>query len=119
MAKRYWLFALLSSALAVGLPSASLAQSSDKEQVLALSRTIDAFIAAKQKEVGVSPAPRADDLTYFRRLNLDLVGRIPELNDPWDFLQNDDPNKRWDWVDRFLAADTYSRHFAAILRTHI
>jgi hypothetical protein len=99
-------------------------QEADKEKVLALSRKIDQMIAATQKEAGVTPAPRADDSTYFRRLNLDLVGRISELNDHRDFLDNSDPDKRWAWVDRLLGADprfldSYARHFASIWRTQI
>ncbi len=94
-------------------------EEADKEQVLALSRTIDAHIAAKQKEAGVVPAGRADESTYFRRLNLDLVGRIPTLTDHRDFLDNPDPDKRWQWVERFLSEETYAKHFASIWRTHI
>lgn len=100
-------------------PALCRGEDADKEQVLALSRTIDTFIATKQKEAQVTPAPRADESTYFRRLNLDLVGRIPTLTDHRDFLDNPDPDKRWQWVERFLADDTYAKHFANIWRTHI
>jgi hypothetical protein len=123
MAKRsssvWFLSALATCALVSCTPALSWAQEADKDQVLALSRKIDEFIAAKQTEAGVTPAPRADESTYFRRLNLDLVGRIPTLTDHRDFLDNPDPDKRWEWVERFLAAETYSRHFASMWRTHI
>ena len=80
----------LIAVIALSGPAWSSAQEPDKERVLALSRTIDALIAAKQRAAGVVPAPRADDSTYFRRLNLDLVGRIPTLTDHRDFLDNPD-----------------------------
>src|SRR5437868_1736999 len=119
MATRLWSVWFLSVASMMFAPAWGRGQEADKEKVLALSRTIDALIAVKQKEAGITPAPRADDSTYFRRLNLDLVGRIPTLTDHRDFLDNPDPDKRWEWVDRFLAADTYARHFASIWRTQI
>lgn len=109
----------LSVAIVSCAPAWSRGQDADKDKVLALSRKIDQLIAVRQKEAGVTPAPRADDSTYFRRLNLDLVGRIPMLTDHWDFLQNDDPDKRWEWVNRFLAAETYAKHFASIWRTQV
>ena len=119
MAKRLWSVWFLSVAIATCAPALSWCQEADKDQVLALSHKIDELIAAKQREAGVTPAPRAGESTYFRRLNLDLVGRIPTLIDHWDFLENPDPDKRWEWVDRFLAADTYAKHFASMWRTHM
>src|SRR5438309_2006832 len=106
MAKRLWNVWFLSVALLSSAPALSWGQEADKEKVLALSRKIDELIAARQGEAGVTPAPRTDDSNYFRRLNMDLVGRIPTLTDHRDFLDNPDPEKRWEWVDRFLAADT-------------
>ena len=62
------------------------------------------------------------------------MGRIPNLLDHRNFLDDTDPDKRWLWVDRFLGVDedpfnkkynedyfskTYARHFGTILRTHI
>ncbi len=110
---------LLSAAVVMLACGAGHGQDTDKAKVLALSRLIDEVIATKQHEAGILPAPRTDDSTYFRRLNLDLVGRIPTLNDHRDFLDNPDPDKRWEWVERFLAADTYARHFASTWRLHI
>jgi len=118
MAKRLWSVWFLSVVLVSCGPAWSWGQE-DKDKVLALSRIIDELIAAKQREAGIMPAPRADESTYFRRLNLDLVGRIPTLTDHRDFLDNPDPDKRWEWVDRFLAADTYGKQFASMWRTQI
>src|SRR5947207_2206888 len=73
------------------------------------------------------PTTRADDSTYFRRVNLDLIGRIPGLTEHRDFLDNDDPSKRWEWVERLLGEDKshpdfldkHVKNFASILRMHI
>ena len=61
MAKRLWNVWFLSAAIATCAPVLSWGQEADKENVLALSRKIDEFIAAKQREAGVTPAPRAEE----------------------------------------------------------
>ncbi len=82
----------------------------------ALAQTIDRLIVASWEGNNVKPAPPADDSTYLRRLHIDLGGRIPSLLDIRDFLDNDDPNKRAERVEKLLADEAYARHFAAIWR---
>ncbi len=55
------------------------------------------------------PAPRADDAEFFRRVHLDLAGRIPSITEIRDFLDDDRPDKRRLWVDRILQADATTR----------
>jgi hypothetical protein len=90
-----------------------------KEEVLALGRRIDGFIEARCKEAGVELAPPASDSVYFRRLNLDLGGRIPTLTAARDFVDDPDPHKRWDRVNQLLAQKTYGEHFARVWRAHL
>jgi hypothetical protein len=83
----------------------------DKD-VETLAATIDEEIAAAWGE-DVKPASRADDAEFFRRIHLDLAGRIPSVTEVRDFLDDDRPNKRRLWVDRILqgdAADSSYRH---------
>src|SRR5262249_8607734 len=49
----------------------------------------------------------------------DIVGKIPELTQVQDFLGNRNSNKRWEWAERFLDDELYSRHFANVWRTTI
>src|SRR4051812_14496641 len=73
---------------------------------------------------GVKPASRADDAEFFRRVHLDLAGRIPSVTEARDFLDDDRPDKRRLWVDRILRADpdddsyrdAYATHFANVWR---
>src|SRR5436309_12886386 len=106
MPRHHWSVWFLSVALMSCAPALSQGQDADTEKVLALSRKIDELIAAKQREAGVSPAPRADDSTYFPLLNLHLLGRIPRLTAHRDLLDNPDSDKRALWVDGFLGAST-------------
>ena len=90
-----------------------------KQDVAALARKIDEHIAAAQKGAGVVAAPPAEHGAFFRRLHIDLVGRIPEYTDSRGYIEDDDPEKLWDRSGRFLEDKTFSRHFAAVLRSHI
>ncbi|MCI0684267.1 MAG: DUF1549 and DUF1553 domain-containing protein [Gemmataceae bacterium] len=90
-----------------------------KKEVAALTKRIDEQIAAAQKAAGVQPVPPAQHAAFFRRIHLDLAGMIPTLIDMSDYLGNDDPDKLWDWSERFLDQKAYSKHFAAVWRAHI
>lgn len=91
--------------------------------VAALAATIDARIdAAWGKEI--KPAPKTDDAEFFRRIHLDLAGRIPSVTEVRDFLDDDRPDKRRLWVERILqgeASDSsyrsaYVNHFTNVWR---
>jgi hypothetical protein len=91
----------------------------ERSEALALSRRIDDYLARRAREAKVAPAALAEDAVYFRRLNLDLVGKIPTLLDARDFLQNPDPDKRWQWTEQLLASKAYTQHMANVWRTVI
>lgn len=112
--------------LVIGLgllpPNVSLGQSSEEEyrtKVLAVSKKIDDLIYAKQKEAGVKVGDKAGDGTYFRRMNIDLIGRIPTLQDIDDFLADEREDKRWVWVEKMLAHERVPAHLAAVYRHRI
>lgn len=115
------LVALTLVAFGLGLPQAQGQSRGDdyKAKVLAAAKKIDELIAAKQKEAGVKAGPRAPDGTFFRRLNIDLVGRIPAFQDVGDYLENDDPDKLWIWVDNLLSDPRNAPHLATIFRQQI
>jgi hypothetical protein len=89
----------------------------------ALAARIDQRIAAAWGK-DVQPAPLADDATFFRRVHLDLAGRIPSVTEAQDFLDDDRPDKRRLWVERILRADpddpsyrgAYVNHFTNVWR---
>jgi hypothetical protein len=81
-----------------------------------LSARIDERIAAGWVKAKVEPAPPAEDAEFFRRLSLDLTGRIPSVANVRDFLDDDRPDKRRLWADELLDgpdfADRSAAHFA-------
>ena len=104
------------------LTFATAVRAADKD-VEALAATIDARIAAAWDK-DVKPASRADDAEFFRRVHLDLAGRIPSVTEIRDFLDDDRSDKRRLWVDRILRADAddpsyrdaYVNHFTNVWR---
>src|SRR5262245_28335973 len=55
---------------------------------LKLAARIDHHLAARWAAVGVKPAAPATDAQFFRRVHLDLVGRIPSIVDARDFIDD-------------------------------
>ncbi len=72
---------------------------------------IDHFLAARWRELNLTPAPACDDRTFVRRVTLDLIGRIPTQAEANAFLYDAAPDKRSRLVDRLLAGDEAARHF--------
>ncbi|MGE3806652.1 MAG: DUF1553 domain-containing protein [Gemmataceae bacterium] len=68
----------------------------------ALSARIDERIAAGWQAKGVKPAPVTEDAEFFRRLSLDLNGRIPTITTMADFLDDRRPDKRRIWIDKLI-----------------
>jgi hypothetical protein len=69
---------------------------------------VDAFIHAKLKEKGLTPAPRADARTLIRRLYFDLTGLPPDPSDVTDLTDQ----KYEALVDKLLASPRYSERWA-------
>lgn len=88
-----------------------------------LAAHIDQRIAAAWGK-DVKPAPLADDAEFFRRIHLDLAGRIPSIVEIRDFLDDSRPEKRRICVEQILQSgpddssyrDAYSNHFANVWR---
>jgi hypothetical protein len=120
--RRLWLLASLVVYLAL-MPSSPQAESAgpatkqtpagsspvlDTQQ---LATRIDQLIAARWAAKGVQPAPRADDAEYFRRVSLDLAGRIPRALEVREFLDDKAADKRQRVVERLLDDPDYVHHY--------
>lgn len=64
--------------------------------------TIDLLIEESWKSAGVTPSKTAPDGAWARRLYLDIVGRIPTVEELGEFAQSDRQTRRSDLVDRLL-----------------
>jgi hypothetical protein len=81
---------------------------------------IDAFIAARQRERGLSLSPAADRRTLLRRVTYDLTGLPPSAEEVNAFLKDDSPGAFARVVDRLLASPHYGerwgRHWLDLVR---
>jgi hypothetical protein len=84
------------------------------------SNPIDAFIAAKLAESGLSPSPGPDKKTLIRRLSFDLLGLPPTPDEIKAFLADTSKRAYEHLVDRYLASPHYgerwARHWLDIVR---
>jgi hypothetical protein len=112
---------ILAGLLSLGLESACAAP--PVLDARALSARIDERIGVRLAQEKIPPAPLADDAEFFRRLSLDLNGRIPALPQLMDFLDDPRPDKRRLWIDELLDgsanAPLYVRHFTHFWRRQL
>ncbi|MCB1063514.1 MAG: DUF1549 domain-containing protein [Verrucomicrobiae bacterium] len=72
---------------------------------------IDAILAKAWKEAGLKPNAPASDEVFLRRVYLDVIGRVPTLEEATHFLNSDDPKRRARLIDELLASEGYVNHF--------
>jgi hypothetical protein len=114
---------MLMLAPALLLALSAVPASSGACDAVTLSARIDQWIETRLAREGVSPAPLADDAEFFRRLSLDLNGRIPSALQLADFLDDSRPDKRRLWTDELLDgrdnAPLYANHFTNVWRRRL
>lgn len=75
---------------------------------------IDLYIQKRWKERNLQSAGRADDDQFARRIYLDLIGRIPSLEELNRFRANRSSRKREQLVDQLLNSQDHARFFATL-----
>src|SRR5437763_5310786 len=73
---------------------------------------IDAFILAKLREKGLTPAPEADRRTLIRRMTFDLTGLPPTPEEVAAFVNDPGADAYERLVDRLLASPHYGERQA-------
>ncbi len=81
---------------------------------------IDEQVFKKLVDLGLPPSEISDDMTFMRRVTIDIAGRLPSIEEVEKFLTDPNPQKRALWIDGLLASTDYADYFAnkwnAILR---
>ena len=81
---------------------------------------IDELVFKKLKNLGLPISATSDDMTYLRRLTIDVAGRLPSKEETEEYLASTDPDKRTLVIERLLSGTDYADYFAnkwnAVLR---
>jgi mono/diheme cytochrome c family protein len=72
---------------------------------------IDEFIRAKLAEKGLSPSPEADRITLIRRVNYDLLGLPPTLEEVAAFVDDRSPKAYETMLDRAFASERFGERW--------
>lgn len=77
---------------------------------------IDDLVYEKLQSLGIEPSPVVSDHAFLRRASLDLIGRLPTVEEARVFLDPNDKDseadKRAKLVDRLLESPEYADHWA-------
>ncbi|WP_442512198.1 DUF1549 domain-containing protein [Novipirellula sp. SH528] len=88
--------------------SAASAANTVPSQVALINDTIE----QGWRDYEIRPAPEVDDATWCRRVYLDVIGRIPTLEELQSFLDSKGSDKRAKLVDQLLYDDKYTEEYA-------
>ena len=80
------------------------------KRIAAISRQIDELVEQQLETNELKPNPVVDDETFVRRVYLDIVGRIPTLDEVTRFLKSRERNKRRELIDELLDSPGYVSH---------
>ncbi len=87
---------------------AAAANGASADAPIAHRNFIDDEIFNRLAREKVAPAKLTTDQEFFRRINLDLTGRIPASAEIRAFAADTDPSKRDKIIDKLLASDAFT-----------
>jgi hypothetical protein len=82
-------------------------------RTLPVEEVVDHYVDGQLKEAGLQAAEQIGDAHFLRRVTLDLVGRIPTLEEMQAFVASPQSHKRVEWVDRLMNSPAFVRYQAA------
>ena len=105
----------LATLIAVCLTCVGLAQTSNVSttgDVDSQVAQIDKLVEQVWTDYDLKPSRAATDGEWCRRVYLDVIGRIPTVDELNEFVNSSDPNKKQVLVDTLLYDDNYTEEFA-------
>lgn len=97
----------------VGIPVAVLEAGSQYQPITEKpANDIDELVNAKLETLRMMPGPIASDEAFLRRATIDLVGRLPSIEEREAFLADADPSKRSQLIDRLIDDSAFNNLWA-------
>lgn len=107
-------------ALALGVLAAGAAAADVAAPIPPASAEIDHLVEQKCRAMNVQPAPLCSDEVFLRRVYLDVIGTLPDIEEANAFLADTSAAKRAGLIDRLLQrpefADYWSLKWGDLLR---
>ncbi len=73
---------------------------------------VDEHVFAKLRELEIPLSPEVSDEEFVRRIYLDLIGRLPTVEETQSFLSDSSPQKRNRLIDRLLDSPEFAQYWA-------
>lgn len=83
----------------------------DSRQVVA---EINRLLRERWDVASVEPSAGSDDAEFLRRASLDLIGRIPSVEEADEFLSSTHPQKRAHLIERMLDGTEFARNWTTV-----
>jgi len=80
--------------------------------VVEMTKYINERLEKGWTENSITPSGEVNDLAYMRRASLDIIGRIPNLDEIASYLKDTPEKRRSLLVERLLSHEDYARHWA-------
>ncbi len=106
------MFGTVAPSIAGDNPSNSTGSVRKQASVAPQVAAIDRSIAEGWEKAGIKPARAATDEEYLRRAYLDVLGRIPNIQEARAFLSTREADKRGKLVEYLLNHPDYAKNFA-------
>lgn len=78
------------------------------------TRIINELLGLAWLKNKLQPAPRCDDHEFIRRVTLDIIGRLPTVEEIEEFKKLPAATRRSDWVEKLLADPDYTRNWSTL-----